>query len=378
MNQAKHVPLFLLMLVPGVLQGQVRYHHLLVGTYTSGSSEGIYVYRLDTQTGDLVYEFTMAGVENPSFLAVSANGHYVYSVNELGGGKEGEVSAFRFDCANGKLEPINKQSSGGGAPCYLTLRRDGKYLFASNYSGGDVAVFPLNPDGSLEPAMKVMQHEGSSIHTQRQEGPHAHSVVFSPDGNFLFAGDLGTDRIYTYHYQPGRPNGPLSPAQPPYVSVEAGGGPRHLVFNAEGSLAYLVLELTGEVGVFRHGNGVLTQIQQIPLTAPGFTGQSGAAEVRISPDGQFLYASNRGEANELTIYAIDPRSGELRIAGRQSTLGKTPRNFLITPEGNFLLAANQDSDQIVLFRRDPETGQLTQTGKTIAVGNPVYLMTVPF
>lgn len=370
--------LLFLLLVPGMLAAQTphRYYHLLTGTYTSGASEGIYVYRFDTGTGSAVHEYTAKGVENPSFLAVSPGGEFVYAVNELGGGKEGEVSAFRFNSTTGELAFINKQSSEGGSPCYLTLSADGKFLFTANYSGGNLAVHPVNADGSLGAAVQVIQHEGSSVNRQRQERPHVHSVVFSPDGKFLFAGDLGTDKVNAYRYDAAQPV-PLAPASPPFTAVAAGSGPRHLVFNKQGTQAYLVQELTATVTVFNHENGRLTPIQEVPMTASGFAGQNGAAEIRISPDGRFLYASNRGDANRLTIYSIDPRSGKLTFEGRQSTLGKTPRNFMISPGGKFLLAANQNSDNIVIFSRDRQTGLLEATGDTLQVGNPVFLLMLP-
>lgn len=376
-NQGKHVSLFLFLLFPGALHGQSRDQHLLIGTYTSGASEGIYVYKFNSKTGVLTPAYTAAGVANPSFLTASADGSRVYAVNELGGGAEGEVSAFQFDQMTGKLTFINKQAAGGGAPCYLTLSPDGTFLFSANYSGGNVAAFPVRSNGSLGPAAQVVQHQGHSLNPQRQEGPHAHSVVFSPDGKFLFAADLGTDRIYRYHYDPSLAGGPLRPAEPAYFTVRPGGGPRHLIFSADGTMAYVVMELTGEVSVFQYEEGILKPVQQVPMTDPAFNGESGAAEIRLSPDGRYLYASNRGDANEIAIYSVDPATGTLSLEGRRPSGGKTPRNFLITPDGEFLLAANQNSDQVVLFKRDIRTGQFVESGKTLTVGNPVYLLMVP-
>lgn len=366
----------LLLLIPGLASGQDRYYHLLVGTYTSGASEGIYVYKFDTKTGDIVHEHTAGGIENPSFLTASPDGEFVYSVSELADG--GGANAFRFDNVTGALNPLNSQSSEGGSACYVSLSPDGNYLFTANYNGGSLAALPVNEDGSLKAASQVIRHEGSSVNQQRQQEPHVHSVVFSPDGKFLFAPDLGTDKVNAYRYQPLNEDRPLVPAEVPFTDAAPGGGPRHLTFSKDGRFAYLVLEMTGEVTAFAYQDGVLTEIQRVAMTAPDFNGASGAAEVRISPDGKFLYASNRGDANELSIYRINPQSGKLTFVGRQSTLGKTPRNFMIGPNGNFLLAANQDSDNIVIFRRDIESGMLTPTGDSITVGNPVYLMMLPF
>lgn len=353
-----------------------RYFHLLAGTYTSGKSEGIYVYRFDSQTGDIRHEFTAAGVENPSFLTASADGKYVYAVNELGGGAEGKISAFRFH-PSGRLEPLNRQASGGGSPCYLSLSKDGKFLFVANYSGGSLSAFPIAEDGSLKPAVQTIRHSGSGPNALRQEKAHVHSVVFSPDGRYLFAADLGTDKVNTYVYDGENAAQPLSPADPPYVAVTPGTGPRHLLFDRSGKFAYLIQELTGTVTLLAYENGRLRELQSVPMSGPQFQGETGAAEIRISPDGKFLYASNRGDANEIVIYRIDRDSGNLSLVERCPTLGKTPRNFMIDPAGSFLLAANQNSDSIVLFRRDTATGRLEPTGKTVEIGNPVYLMMLP-
>jgi len=376
MPAAARFSILLALLFPGILRAQGRYYHLLVGTYTSGTSEGIYSYRFDTQTGRLSHEYTAKGVENPSFLAASPDRRYVYSVNE-GPGGAGEVSAFKFSSSTGRLEFINKQPSGGGAPCYISLSGDGRFLFVANYSGGNLSALPVNPDGSLAPPVQTIQHQGSSINPKRQEKPHVHCAVFSPSGKYLFTPDLGTDKINVYRYRPGRPEEPLAPADPPFAAASAGSGPRHLVFSSGGEYAYLVQELTAAVTVFSHEDGKLTPVQSLPMAAPDFKGEHGAAEIRLSPDGKFLYASNRGTANEITIYAINPENGKLALAGRRSTLGKTPRNFMIDPSGRFLLVANQNSDSIIIFKRDRETGLSGETGSMLTVGNPVYLMMLP-
>jgi 6-phosphogluconolactonase len=346
-----------------------RYYYVLVGTYTSGKSEGIYVYKFDTETGDLLHEYTAAGVINPSFLALSPDKKFLYSVNEH---NSGSVSAFKFNKATAELTHVNQQASQGGAPCYLSTAGNGKHLFTGNYSGGNISVFPIQKDGSLGVVSQIIKHEGSSVNKKRQEKPHVHSTVLTPDEKYLIVGDLGTDKLYAYPYNSNDISEPL--AEHSFTAVTPGSGPRHLVFDTSGKTAYVVQELTAEVGVFRYENGQFDHLQTIPMTAEDFKGEVGAAEIRISPDGKFLYASNRGDANDIVIYAIDQKDGTLSFIDRQSTLGKTPRNFIIDPTGNYLLAANQNSDNIIVFKRDKKTGKLQPIGKQVEVGNPVYLL----
>lgn len=354
-----------------------RYYNLLVGTYTSGSSEGIYVYQFDTETGDFKHKYTASDIENPSFLVVSDDKSNVYAVNELSGEKPGAVSAYKFDPKTGALEFINKQPSGGGDPCYLTLDERNLHLIVGNYTGGNLSVVPVLSAGSLGTPVQTIQHKGESVNKARQESAHVHSTVFSPDGKFLFVGDLGTDKVNIYKFRKKNVNNPLAEGKTPFASVEAGAGPRHLIFDRKGNYAYLVLELTAEVAVFKHNEGDLTHVQTVPMTSEDFEGEVGAAEIKISPDGKFLYASNRGDANEIAIYEVNSSDGKLSLAGIQSLPGKTPRNFMIDPTGKFLLVALQGSDSIIVYKRNPETGLLTITDKSIEVGTPVYLTMVP-
>ncbi len=358
-------------------QSSNRYFHLLTGTYTSGKSEGIYVYRFDSETGELTHEYTQKNVENPSFLAVSPDGNHVYAVKEVSGEKEGMVNAFRFNAENGKLEFINQQPSGGGDPCYLTVDKKGRHLFAGNYTGGSLSVIPIAENGALETPAQTIQHKGKSINPERQEKAHVHSTVLSPDEEHLFTGDLGVDKIFIYKYNPGNPSQPLQAARTPFTSVKPGTGPRHLIFDKTGNFAYLIQELTAEVSVFAHKDGNLKHLQTASLVDKNFKGEVSAAEIKISPDGNFLYASNRGDANEISVFRIDQKKGTLNLEERQPSLGKTPRNFIIDPTGNFLLVAHQDSDSIVIFKRNKSTGKITPTGRSIEVGNPVYLTMIP-
>ncbi len=343
-------------------------HYLLVGTYTSGGSYGIYSYKFNLETGDFTPADSVQAVD-PSYLAVSANNNFVYAVNEVNG-KEGNVTSYSFDRKTGKLKQLNQQPSGGIAPCYISTNSSADIVVAGNYMSGTVSVYPLNTDGTLKPQSALVKHEGKGPDSNRQEGPHVHATVISPDEKYLFVPDLGIDKIMIYPIDV--KSGKLGTAS--FVSVDSGSGPRHFVFDHSGNHAYLMQELTGTVTVFDYdGNGKLTAVQTISSVPADYQGPRGSADIHVSPDGKFLYASNRGESNTLAIFKIDPANGKLTAAGHQSTLGKTPRNFNFDPSGNFLLAANQESNDIVIFKIDHATGMLTPLDKRIKVSKPVCL-----
>lgn len=347
-------------------------YHLLVGTYTSeGKSNGIHVYRFNTQTGDFQVAQPVTELNNASYLAISEDRHNVYAISE---GRGGGVNAFAFDPLNGALKFLNKVPAPG--PAYISVDRNKKIVVTANYGGGSVTAVQLNADGSLaEDHVQTLQHEGSSVVKDRQDKPHVHSVVFSPDERYLLAPDLGTDRVYQYRVSTTEKQ-MLAPADPPFASVKPGGGPRHLAFHPNGKYAYLVLEIDGAVTMFRYKEGKLIAQQTLTMLAPGYKGRVGAADIHTSPDGKFLYASNRGDADEIVVYSIK-KKGKLKMIGRQSVLGKMPRNFVIDPTGNFLLAANQATNDIIIFKRNKKTGLLTPTGTKIEVEKPVCLKFVP-
>ncbi len=347
-----------------------RTYKLLVGTYTKSSeNDGIYVYEFDSNSGDAKAISKISGEENPSYLAVSFDGKLVYAVNEV---RDGKVSSFKFDNITGELTFINRVSSGGVNPCYISIDNKNKYVFASNYGNGSLSAIPLNADGSLRDDLQIIQEEGSSIHERRQTGPHVHCTVLSPDNNFLFTANLGADKISAYRFEAPKTSNPLTPANPAYILVEKGSGPRHFTFHPNGKFAYLITEFTGKIVAYDYKNGILAEKQTITMVSPDFKGRVEGADIHVSPDGSFLYASNRGDVNDLVIYSID-KSGEMDLIGRQPTLGQSPRNFVIDPTGNFLLVANQNSNEIVIFRRDHKTGLLTPSEKSIQLSNPVCL-----
>lgn len=341
--------------------------YLLIGTYTTAGSHGIYVSKFNLQTGENKIVSSVK-TSNPSYLAVTPNKKFVYAVNE---DDPGGISAFRFNKDSGTLTLLNKKISAGAHPCYISINKNGKNVVVGNYSSGTIAVSGINFIGSVSQPRQVIQHKGSSINKQRQEKPHVHSTVFSPDYKYLFASDLGIDRIMIYKVVP--ESGALIPAEQPFINVKPGAGPRHFEFHPNGKFAYLMEELSGTVSVFAYDDGKLTLLQNTSSHPMSFKGAYGSADIHVSPDGRFLYCSNRGDANSIAIFSIDQQTGLIQIAGFQPTLGIHPRNFTIDPEGNYLLVANRDSDEIVIFRIDKKTGLLDDTKKRIKISKPVCL-----
>jgi 6-phosphogluconolactonase len=347
---------------------------MFVGTYTNGKSEGIYSYRFDPLQAEARQVSVTTGIRNPSFLAVSPGGRFLYAVSELnGGGDAGRVVAYRVDGTNGTLQRINEQSSGGDDPCYVTVDKTGRWVIVGNYSSGSLSVLPINGDGSLGPAVSRQVHEGSGPDASRQEKPHVHATVLSPDNRYVYVPDLGADKIFIYRFD--SETGKLLPGEMPYRAAHPGSGPRHFVFHPEKNYAYLVEELTGSVSVYHQTpkNGTLAWVQRLSTLPAGFQGSAGSADIHITPDGRFLYATNRGDANNIAIFRIDRKNGKLSPIGHQSAAGIHPRNFSISPDGRWLLCANRDSDAIVVFQRDRKSGKLTETGKYITVPTPVCI-----
>lgn len=349
-------------------------YKLIIDAYTNDKYEnvpekdGIFVYEFNSVTGDFTLKSKVSGEGNPSFLTVSKSKKYVYSLNEF---RNGEISAFSFNESTGELTFLNRVSSGGDNPCYIVVDDNNRFVFVGNYGSGTLTAVALNPDGSLSNNNQIIKQDGSSI-TGRQKGPHVHSAVLSPDNRWLLTPNLGTDKVYTYKVDYNNIKQPLTPADPAFVSAKPGNGPRHITFHPGSKYVYLIQELECVITAYDYKDGKLTEKQTITMLAPDFKGAVGAADIHVSPDGKFLYGSNRGDANEIVIYAID-KDGKLSYAGRQSILGKTPRNFAIDPTGNFLLSANQNTDEVVIFKRDHKTGLLTPTGKTIKVSRPVCM-----
>ncbi|HJV18944.1 MAG TPA: lactonase family protein [Sediminibacterium sp.] len=343
---------------------------LMIGTYTnSGKSEGLYTYRFDSKDGSAVF-LNKTNASDPSFLTMGKNNRVLYAVNELGGGK-GSVSAFRYTHNTGEITLLTTVPSGGDHPCYITTDRKHRYAFVANYTGGSFSAIRINTNGFPDSSIQTILHNGKSV-TARQEKAHVHSTVLSPDEKYLLVQDLGTDQITVYAVDLTASANPVTTAPVSVYNTVPGSGPRHLVFHPNKKWAYVVQELNGTVTGLSFKKGILKKIQDISLHAAAVTGNDGAADIHISPDGKFLYASNRGTFNEITVYSISAK-GELNYRGTVSTLGKAPRNFCIDPSGNFLLVGNHLSDEIVVFKRNQSTGLLTDTGKRIQTGAPVCI-----
>jgi 6-phosphogluconolactonase len=363
-------------------RGNMRELLVYVGTYTTGKSEGIYLYRLQLSTGELRRVGTTSGVVNPSYLALERSRRYLYAVNEVtefNGQQSGALSAFAVDQKSGALRFINQQASRGGAPCYVTVSDTGRFVLVANYVGGNVAVLPVHADGSLGAAVDVKQdREASGVNPQRQEAPHAHCVVLDDSNRHAYVCDLGADKIMIYRLD--ARSGTLTPSLAPSVAVKPGAGPRHLTFHPRGRYAYVINELDATVTVFSHDQtqGTLREVQTVPTLPADFKGANTSADIHVAPDGRFLYCSNRGH-DQIAAFSIEERTGKLSLIGHEPTRGKTPRNFAIDPTGTFLLVANQASDSITTFRLDLRTGNLGFTGHVAEVPSPVCLKLVaPF
>lgn len=337
---------------------------MLVGTYTSGTSEGMYSFRFNQVTGEAT-PLSAVAIGNPSYLTSSANGQCVYAVSEWGD-QRAAVTAFAFDKESGVFQKLNMQPTGGADPCYIST--NDQMVVAANYSGGSVSVFPLDQAGKLKPPVLIQGFKGEGADRQRQEKPHLHCVQFSPDGRYLFANDLGTDRIYRFDVT-NQLETPLVWNASATVEVQAGSGPRHLVFAPNGKWAYLINELSGTVIAFNYQNGALSPIQTVVADT---VQAKGSADIQMSPDGAFLYASNRLKADGIAVFSVNPQNGLLTKVGYQLT-GIHPRNFNMTPNGKFLLVACRDSQVIQVFKRDSQTGLLTDTKQDIRIDKPVCI-----
>jgi 3-carboxymuconate cyclase len=352
-----------------------------IGTYTSDSkSEGIYIYKLNTDDGSLRPHTIAKNVVDPSFLDITNNRKYLYAVNEImeyDGKKTGSVSAFAVDQKTGDLRFVNKQPSLGGGPCYVSVSQDNKFVTVANYVGGNVAVLPIEKDGSLGFPVDLRQQGGTGPNKDRQEAAHAHSIKFDKNNKFVVACDLGADKVFIYKFDKKTGKLSLNPTQK-FFQTRPGAGPRHLVFHPNGKLAFVINELNSSVTSLSYNEnyGTLKEIQTISTLPTNWQGENTCAEVCVSLNGGFLYGSNRGH-DSIVSYKIDGVSGKLELIEHVSTDGKTPRNFALDPSGKFLLVANQNSDSVVIFRIDKKSGKLRPTGNNARIPAPVCVLPIP-
>lgn len=338
---------------------------VFVGGYNKDASkDGLYVFEMDTTSGALTKVSTLKGIVNPTYFTLSANGAFLYSCTNSKLPRKGTVASFSFDAKSKELTWVDSISSEGENPVYVSIDKTGQWLANANYSTGSVSIYSITPDGKIELARQIISFTDSSVNKARQERSHVHSAVFSPDNNFLFAPDLGADKIWRFGFYPNM-IWPLKPLK--RIKTIAGSGPRHLVFSPNGKYAYCTEELTGTVSVYKYTKGKLKQIQRLVAHADTATVYSGS-DVHISPDGKFLYASNRANENTLAIFSIE-KNGKLKLVGRHSTMGNHPRVFALSANGKFVLVANQVTGNVVVFKRDSTTGLLTYTGFEVKVEN---------
>lgn len=346
-------------------------YNLIIGTYTEpGKSEGIYLYRFDAAEGKAEKKAVVTGLRNPSFLTLSGDNQYVYSITETPEG--GSVIGYKLDMEAATLRKLNDAENRPGA-CHIAV--SDKHAFSASYAKGSISVFEIDPTtAKLSELKQLVQHTGKSIDPKRQQTAHAHQVQLTPDKKYLVCTDLGEDKIYLYRYNP--------QAQPDIlkehlvVNVTPGSGPRHLSFSPDGRFFYLLNEFTGVVVVYRYDDGKVEEVQKIATVDAGFNGKIDGADIHTSPDGRFLYSTNRGDVNAITVFSIGT-DGRLTFVEQVSTLGKGPRNFAIDPSGKYVLIGHQQTDDIVIFERNKKTGTLKDTGKRINVPAAVCLVFAP-
>jgi 6-phosphogluconolactonase len=364
----KSIYSLLLILVTGIVintKAQNTDYKIIVGTYTQKTSDGIYYVSIDKKTLNAKIISHSEKIDNPSFLDISKNQKYIYTVCETDGGS---VQSIKFDAKNGKFSNLNIINSGGAHPCHISLDKTGKWLFTGNYTGGTVGVLAVKTDGTVGQPTQVVQHFGTGPNKDRQEKPHVHSVNISPDNKNLFVADLGTDEVVNYSFNSA--TGKLTERQ--RLKLTPGSGPRHFVIHPRLPYAYVIQELTGKITLFSYKNGLLKKIEEVSTLPADFAANNACADIHISPDGKFLYGSNRFY-DTIVSFSIDPKTGKLKQLSQTSVEGKVPRNFGITPDGKYIFVANQNTDNITIFERNPTSGALRFTGKEIKISMPVCI-----
>lgn len=343
--------------------------NLIIGTYTKTTSFGIYSAKFNTTTGELRLVDSVAA-DNPSYLSISPDAMHVYAIGEVAGNPSGKAFSFLFHTATGRLTLLNQQSVGGDHPCYITADNKEKNVIIANYTGGSVSVLPISASNELQPPVQVIQHKGTGPNLSRQEKAHVHTAHFSPSQSLLAVTDLGSDEVTLYPYT-GRANTPLDTTNKMVIKTAAGAGPRHVAFHPSLPILYVMEELSGKVAVYKLGKKNTALLQRI--VSDTISKQPGSADIHCSPDGKFLYTSNRASANNLSIFAVNPTDGLLTTVGNQPTLGIKPRNFTIHPSGLWVLVANETSNSITVFKRDMQTGLLQPNGQSLQIPMPVCL-----
>lgn len=342
--------------------------YVFLGSYNRDkTAASILVYQLDTVKGKLTQVASVKNLINPSFLTVSPNGKYVYACTDSKTPNAGSVSSFEFNPQNKTLTFLNKQSSGGENPVYVSVHKSGKWLINGNYTEGSVSVYPLLENGKIDSIAQNFQYQDGSVNKERQTRSHIHSTIFSPQYDYLFLPDLGADKIRCYQFDATQKQ-PLTATEIPFTKTDPESGPRHLTFHPNQKFAYCIEEMSGTISAYGYENGALQKIQKVNTHPDTLTEGFESSDIHISPDGKFLYATNRGKENNIAIFTIDEK-GLLANIGYQSTLGKHPRIFAIDETGKFLIASNVLTGNVVVFKRNLKTGLLKKTGKEVQLEN---------
>lgn len=335
---------------------------MFFGSYTpEKSTEGIYVYQLDTIKGKLSKITSIKNISNPSYLSLSNDGQFLYACTESRTPNAGSVSSFKFNPKNKSLIFLNSQKTNGENPAYLSLDHTEKWLVDANYTGSSISVFPLAEDGKINPIAQHLPFTEGSINPERQKSSHVHSVFFAPDNNYIISPDLGADKIRSFPFDANKKE-PLDSQNMGFTKTTPGSGPRHFAFHPNKKWGYSIEEITGSISAYIIEKKQLQLIERIKIESKKETTDFGSAEILISPDGNFLYVSNRGLENSISIYNIE-NDGKLKSVGTQSSLGNHPRNFAISPSGKFLIVANMNSGSVIVFKRNPQTGLLKKASK---------------
>ncbi len=350
---------------------------VFVSAFASGEKGAIHAFTFDSAKGALQPLAQTDDVENPFFLALAPDHRFLYAIHAKAfGGKENEeVAAYALEGRTGRMKLLNRQSTRGSASCYLDVDATGKSVLVANYTSGDVASLPVKEDGSLGEPVSYFAHEGTGGDPKRQKGPNAHCFVISPDNRFAFAADLGIDKVMSYRLDAA--SAKLTPNDPPFAKLPPASGPRHLTFHPNGKFVYVINEMANTLSVFAYAaeNGSLTELQNISTLPDDFEGRSYTADLKITPNGLFLYGTNRGH-DSIATYQIG-EDGKLTLLAIEPSLGKGPQNLAITPDGGHLLCANMPGNNVVVFAIDPESGALIKSGEPVEVPKPACIMIVP-
>lgn len=351
---------------------------VFVSAFASGEKGAIHAFQFDTTTGVLTPLQRNTDIQNPFFFTLSPDKRFLYSIDakKFGGAVDESVAAFAIEGHSGTLRRLNQQSSRGKASCYVAVDATGKTMVVANYSSGSVASLPVAADGSLGEAVSFDQHSGTGGNPERQKGPNAHSIVISPDNRFALSADLGIDKVLIYHLEAATAKMTPNEAQP-FISMKPGSGPRHIVFHPNGKRVYVISELANTVTGFDYAaeTGTLSERLTISTLPEGFTGKSYCADLKITPDGHFLYGTNRGH-DSIAAFRI-ANDGQLSLLAIQPSLGKGPQNLLITPDGQWLICANMPGNSVAVFRIDPESGSLKAVGDPVAMPMPSCIRYLP-